>query len=144
MKHSEKITPLAAVLSGVLSILCCLPLGIPAAIGLAWLAAVFNSLRPWLIGLSVVLLAAGLFQLSRRRACRRLSASSVIIFGLATVVVLGLALFPQSVAGILAGSGVSAEQARVTELDAHSLTALKEEFNRAAGSVRIILLLSPT
>jgi len=144
MKHFEKVTPLAAVLSGLLSIVCCLPLGIPAAIGLAWLAAVFSTLRPWLIGLSVALLAAGLFQLYRRRACRRLSASGVVIFGLATVVVLALALFPQSVAGILAGSGASAEQARVTELGPQSLDTLQEEFNRAAGSVRIILLLSPT
>jgi hypothetical protein len=35
MKHSEKVTSVAAVLSAILSVTCCLPLSIPVAMGLA-------------------------------------------------------------------------------------------------------------
>ncbi|MGH9720980.1 MAG: hypothetical protein ACRD8O_12265 [Bryobacteraceae bacterium] len=34
--------------------------------------------------------------------------------------------------------------AAVTDIDAGSLAAFRDEFNRAAGNTRIILLLSPT
>jgi hypothetical protein len=102
MKHSERIAPTAAVLSAGISIICCLPLGIPAAIGLAGLGMLMTGLWPWMIGLSVLLLAVGLLQLSRSRACQRRSRLSIAVFCVATALVLALALFPQSMASFLA------------------------------------------
>ena len=102
MKHSEKVTSLAAVLSAVLSVTCCLPLGIPVAIGLAGFGMLMTQLRPWFMALSLVLLAVGLVQLYRRRACQRHNLLSLVIFCIAAGVVLALALFPQFVASILA------------------------------------------
>src|SRR5262249_1911748 len=71
MKHSEKVAPVAAVISAVLSVTCCLPLGIPVAIGLAGFGVLMAQLRPWFMALSLALLAVGLVQLYRRRACQR-------------------------------------------------------------------------
>ena len=100
MKHSEKVAPVAAVISAMLSLTCCLPLGIPAAIGLAGLARLAGHLGPWLIGLSFILLGIGLLQLYRRRACQRHNSISVVIYCIAAAIVLGLVLFPQFVASI--------------------------------------------
>jgi len=102
MKDSEKVAPVAAVISAVLSITCCLPLGIPTAIGLAGLGMLAGQLRPWLMGLSLVLLAVGLVQLYRRRTCQRHNSISVVIFCMAAAIVLALVLFPQLVASIVA------------------------------------------
>lgn len=102
MKHSEKVAPVAAVISAVLSVTCCLPLGIPAAIGLAGFGMLAGHLAPWLIGLSLILLGIGLVQLYRRRECQRHNSISVMVFCIAAVIVLGLAMFPQFVASIVA------------------------------------------
>ena len=103
MKHSEKIAPIAAVISVFSTIACCLPLGILAAAGAASLSAVLAPLRWWLIGLSVVLLAFGMWQLyGGKQVCRRRSRASQAIFWLSALMVLALALFPQAVAGFLA------------------------------------------
>ncbi len=45
---------------------------------------------------------------------------------------------------LLSGSGTSPDQARLVELDASSFARLRDDFNRAVGKIRIILLLSPT
>ena len=102
MKHSEQVTSLTAVLSVVLSATCCLPLGIPAAIGLAGFGMFMTQLRPWFMALSLVLLTVGLVQLYRQRACQRHNLLSLVIFCIAAGVVLALALFPQFVVSILA------------------------------------------
>jgi len=47
---------LAAILSSVATISCCLPLGFAAALGAGASSAFFTTLRPWLLGLSVALL----------------------------------------------------------------------------------------
>jgi hypothetical protein len=64
---------------------------------------------------------------------------------LSAFVVLGFILFPQAVASFLAdwlpGSSASATP-HLVELS--GLDVLKDEFNRASGETRIIVLLSPT
>ena len=103
MKHSEKIMPVAAVVTAVSSMACCLPLGFAAAAGAGGLAVVLEPLRPWLLAASGVFLAIGAVQLYRRRgSCARRSRTTVALFWIAAVVVLGLMIFPQTVAGILA------------------------------------------
>lgn|SRR5690242_19838806 len=103
MKHSEKIMPLAAVVTALASMACCLPLGIAAAVGAGGLAVVLAPIRPWLLALSAIFLAIGAVQLYRSRGvCRRRSRAGIALFWIAAVVVLGLMIFPQTVAGILA------------------------------------------
>jgi asparagine N-glycosylation enzyme membrane subunit Stt3 len=102
VKHSERITPVAAILSGVVSITCCLPFAFPAALGFAGLGVFLGSVRPWLTVASVTLLAVGLVQIYRKRACGKSITASLLLFGVAALIVLGLALFPQLVASLLA------------------------------------------
>ena len=103
MRHSEKIMPVAAAVTALSSMACCLPLGIAAAAGAGGLAVVLAPIRPWLLALSAVFLAIGLVQLYRSRgACRRRSRATIALFWIAGIIVFGLMIFPQTVAGILA------------------------------------------
>jgi hypothetical protein len=94
---------LAAILSSVATISCCLPLGFAAALGAGAASAFFTTLRPWLLGLSVVLLGLGFWQQHRAKQCavRGTLLGSVLLWT-ALVVVVGMILFPQQIAGFIA------------------------------------------
>jgi hypothetical protein len=82
---------------------CCLPSGIAAAAEAAGLGAVLEPLRPWLVGLSIVLLVVGFVQFHRsNRTCQRRSPVSIALFLISAVVVLGVIVLPQITAGLLA------------------------------------------
>jgi hypothetical protein len=103
MIASEKIFPAAAVVSALSTLACCLPFSIAAAAGAAGLGAIVEPVRPWLMGLSLVLLGAGFAQLYRSRGtCHRRSRASVAVFWLSAIVVLAAVVFPQLVAAALA------------------------------------------
>src|SRR5712692_5385000 len=94
---------LAAILSSVATISCCLPLGFAAALGASTASAFFTTLRPWLLGLSLVLLGLGFWQQHRAKQCAvggRLLGS--MLLWAALIVVLGMILFPQQIAGFIA------------------------------------------
>ena len=103
MKHSEKITPVAAAMSALSTMACCLPSGVAAAAGTVGLGVVVEPLRPWLAGLSIALLGVGFVQLYRsNRSCRRRSPVSIAVFLISAIVVLGVLLFPQITAALFA------------------------------------------
>lgn len=102
MKHSEKMAPAAAVLAALSTLACCLPLGIAGAIGAAGLGFISGPLRPWMIGLSIVLLGVGAWQMYYRPSCERRSRTSLVILCSAAVIVGALVLFPQAIAGLIA------------------------------------------
>jgi uncharacterized membrane protein YidH (DUF202 family) len=103
MKHSEKITATAAAVSALSTIACCLPSSIAAAAGAAGLGVVVEPLRRWLVGLSIALLVLGFVQLYRsNRSCRRRSPAGIAVFLISAIVVVGILLFPQLSAGLLA------------------------------------------
>jgi len=103
MKHSEKITPVAAVVSALSTLACCLPSSIAAAAGSAGLGVIVEPLRPWLLGLSIALLVLGFVQLYRtNRTCHRRSPVSIGLFVISAMLVLGALVFPQITAGLLA------------------------------------------
>jgi len=105
VKQRVWAAPLAAVVSAFTSLACCLPLALLGALGTASASGFFAFLRPWLLGLSAVLLALGFFQLYRRGPqCARRSTASVILFWAALALVLVMTLFPQGVAALLADS----------------------------------------
>jgi hypothetical protein len=83
---------------------CCLPWGIGAALGALGLSVFIARFQTEFIVLSIVLLGAGLFQILRRgRSCRRRSRVEIAIWGIAVAVVLAVVLFPEWIAGLLAG-----------------------------------------
>jgi hypothetical protein len=94
---------LVAILSSVATLSCCLPLGFAAALGAGAASAFFTTLRPWLLGLSVLLLGLGFWQQHRAKQCgvRGRWLGNVLLWA-AVVVVLGMILFPQEIAGVIA------------------------------------------
>jgi hypothetical protein len=103
MKHSETITPVAAAISALATLACCLPAGFAAAAATAGLGAVVSAYRSWFLGASVVLLAIGGFQVVRaRRTCKPRGRASLVLLAGSTVVVALVILFPQVIAGALA------------------------------------------
>jgi hypothetical protein len=103
MKHSEKITPIAAVVSALSTLTCCLPSSIAAAAGSAGLGVVAEPLRPWLLGLSIGLLVLGLVQLYRRnRTCEGRSPVTIALFVISAIFVVSVLAFPQITAGLFA------------------------------------------
>src|SRR5260370_10325461 len=102
MKHSEKITPVAAAVSALSTIACCLPSGIAAAAGAAGLGVLAEPLRPWLVGLSIALLVFGFVQLYRlNRSCRRRSPPRISVFSISAIGVVVFLPFPQIGAALL-------------------------------------------
>jgi hypothetical protein len=92
-----------AMVSSLATMVCCLPLAFGAAIGAAGASAFLLKFTVWFLVLSVVLLGIGFWQQRRARQC----AVKGRIFGLvllwsAVVIVVGMILFPQQIAGYIA------------------------------------------
>ncbi|HKR27093.1 MAG TPA: hypothetical protein VJS11_06545 [Acidobacteriaceae bacterium] len=108
MKHgwrTNALTPLLAILSALAALACCLPLALGAALGALGLGAFFTRFQVEFIILSVVFLGVGVFQmLCRGRICRRRSRVELALWLIAAVVVIAVVLFPQWIAGLLAGA----------------------------------------
>ena len=103
MRVTERLSPVAAAMSALATLACCLPFGIAGAVGALGLSVALEALRPWLIGLAVVLLGISGFQMYRSgRNCRRRSRLSLVLFGLSAAIVLGVMLFPQTLAELMA------------------------------------------
>lgn len=63
----------------------------------------FTTLRPWLLGLSVALIGLGFWQQRRAKQCAvRGRMIGTVLLWAAVVVVFGMILFPQEIAGIIA------------------------------------------
>ncbi len=140
---------LGAMVSSLLTLGCCLPLPFLGAAGLAGASVFLSAARPWLLGLSVLLLGAGFFQVYRGMKCRaRQSRIALVLLGLAAVLIVFLVLFPQVLAGLLADISsqqkVPAGQPSLFSLASENFDELRTAFNSASGDVRIVLLLSPT
>ena len=103
MKHAEKIAPVAAALSALATLACCLPIAFAAGTATAGLAVVAGSYRWWFFAASAALLVVGGVQLVRvRRACRTRGSGSMVILGMSAVVVILVIAFPQVIAGLIA------------------------------------------
>jgi hypothetical protein len=140
---------LGAMVSSLLTLGCCLPLPFLGAAGLAGASVFLSAARPWLLGLSVVLLGVGFFQVYRGMKCRaRQSRVALVLLGLAAVLIVFLLFFPQVLAGLLADissqQNVPAGQRSLSNLTSENFDELRTAFNMASGDVRVVLLLSPT
>ena len=103
MKHPEKAAPVAAAITALSTVLCCLPVGFAAAGAAAALGLAIAPLQPWLIGASIVLLAVGAFELRRaQRMCRTRGSGSLIVLVVSAAIVALAILFPQMLAAMVA------------------------------------------
>jgi hypothetical protein len=92
-----------AVITSLLTLGCCLPLPFLGAAGIAGASVLLAGARPWLLGLSILLLGLGFYQVYRGVRCRtRQSKTAIAMLSLATIVVVLLLLFPQVIASVLA------------------------------------------
>ena len=94
---------LLAILASVATIGCCLPIGFAAALGVGAASAFLTTLRPWLLGLSLILIALGFWQQRHAKQCAvRGRWLGNLLLWVAVLVVIGMVLFPQQVAGFIA------------------------------------------
>ncbi len=104
MKQGTGISAsLGAMVSSLAALVCCLPLGFAGAIGAAGASAFIQGLQPWLLGLSVALLGLGFWQQHGAKQCavKGRPLGRVLLWA-AVVVVAGMILFPQEIAGFIA------------------------------------------
>lgn len=104
MKQASGVSAsLVAIVSSVATIGCCLPLAFAGALGVGAASAFATTLRPWFLGLSVVLLGFGFWQQHRAKQCavRGRLVGNIMLWA-AVVVVLGMILFPQEIAAVIA------------------------------------------
>lgn len=104
MKQGTGISAsLAAIVSCLAMVGCCLPFGFAAAIGAGAASAFFQTLRPWLLGLSVLLIGFGFWQQHRATQCSiRSHWIGKALLWCAVVTVVVMFLFPQQIAGFIA------------------------------------------
>ncbi len=104
MKQGTGISAsVGVILSSLASLACCLPLGLAAALGTAGASAFAQTLRPWLLGLSVVLLAIAFWQQNRASQCAvKGRVGGKVLLWATVAVVVGMILFPQQIAGFIA------------------------------------------
>jgi len=67
---------LAAIVSSLATMACCVPLGFAAAIGAAGAGAFLLRFRPWFLVLSIALIGVGFWQQRRARQCAVSSVNS--------------------------------------------------------------------
>lgn len=94
---------LGAMVSSLATLFCCLPFAFVGALGAAGASAFLVRFRTWFLGLSVALLGIGFWQQRRARQCAvRGRIAGLVLLWAAVIVVLGMILFPQQIAGFLA------------------------------------------
>lgn len=145
--HKPFLASLGAVASLVVASSCCLPIfPFALAAGAAGGSALLTSLRPYLLGASVLFLAFGFYQARRARQCeRRPGRLNTALLWLSAVVVLVSIFMPETVAALVAGGGSApAGQPSLVSLNASNFDQFPQAFNKGKGTVRVVALLSPT
>ena len=134
-----------ASLAGLVAVLsCCLPLGtLLLSAGWAGASLFSETLRPWLLALSVAALVAAFVQTYFGGRCefhhRRLR---TCLLWFTAALVLAMLVVPRYVSSLLAGRLPSFSAA--SELRDFDERRFIREFEPANGETRVVLLLSPT
>jgi len=94
---------LGAILSSLVTMGCCLPLGFAGALGAAGASAFVQKFRPWLLALSIALLGIGFWQQRRAKLCSlKRNYLSAVLLWTAVFLVVAMIVFPQEIAGFIA------------------------------------------
>jgi hypothetical protein len=143
-RASTVASTLASLASLIAALSCCLPLGtLLLAAGSATASLLSETLRPWLLALSVGCLVFAFVETYYRRRCdfrqRRLR-TGLLWFSALTV--FSMLAFPRVTSTLLAGRipGFTASAA-LRDFDGASFV---RDFNSAADKTRYVVLLSPT
>ena len=104
MKQGSGISAsVGAMVSSLATMACCLPLAFASALGAAGASAFLLKFRLWFLGLSIILLAFGFWQQRRARLCSvKRNYLSAVLLWTAVVLVVGMIIFPQEIAGFIA------------------------------------------
>ena len=103
MKNSETVTPVAAALTALSTLVCCLPGTVVAAAATGGVSLFVSSHQQWFFAASLLLLGVGILQLRRaQRTCRVSRSGSTIVLWISAAIVLLVVLFPQVLAGLIA------------------------------------------
>ncbi|MFN7994173.1 MAG: hypothetical protein U0Q18_11250 [Bryobacteraceae bacterium] len=130
------LSSLAALLSVLAALSCCLPLApFLLAAGIAGASGVFLSLQPYLVGLAILMLVFGFVQTFRARQCtrkRRVLNTIVLLCSVSLISLIMLSLVPAAAPG---------GQPALARLQ---LQDFRQAFNGAADETRVVALFSPT
>ena len=103
MKNREVVAPIAAVVTALTTLICCLPLGFATAAATASLSVIVSRYQLGLLATSAALLFVGVLELRRAyRTCATHRRASTIVFCISATIVVLVILFPQTIAGIAA------------------------------------------
>jgi len=138
------LSTLASIASLIAALSCCLPLGtMLMAAGSAGASLFSESLRPWLLALSVACLVFAFLQTYWRGRCEfRYRRFRTLLLWFSAVMVVGMLAAPRYVSSLLAG--------RIPVMFGTHVPLPFEErefmsaFNAASDKTRIVVLLSPT
>jgi len=99
------LASVGAVASALAASSCCLPLfPFVAAAGIAGSSALLATLRPYLLGASVLLIGYGFYQSRRAKQCScPPSVVSTCLLCSSGAIVVVMIIFPQAIAALLAG-----------------------------------------
>jgi len=103
MRVAEKGASAAAIVAALSTLACCLPLGFIGALGLASFSLWARQYSRWMLLASIAFLCIGSAQLYFRKSCPKRSRASLVLFWIAVVIVILVALFPQLIATLIAG-----------------------------------------
>ena len=103
MKNTEQVTPVAAAVTALSTLLCCAPTSFAAAMATTSAGIFVVDHQGWFLAGSVLLIAIGVFQLRRATVCStRTKRSSAIVLTISAAIVVAVIFFPQVVAGVMA------------------------------------------
>jgi hypothetical protein len=147
MKHrgaGAAFSALASLASLVAALSCCLPLGtMLMAAGAAGASLVSETLRPWLLWLSVVCVAVAFVQTYVRSRCEfRFRRGRTLLLWFSALVIGATLLAPRFTASLLAGRLPKFTSSdRLYAFEEHEFV---REFDAASSMTRMVVLLSPT
>jgi uncharacterized oligopeptide transporter (OPT) family protein len=103
MKNREQLTPVAAAVTALSTLLCCVPTSFAAAIATTSVGVFVAQHQGWFLAASVVLIAIGVIQLRRAAVCSTGTKRwSAIVLAVSAGIVVAVIFFPQVLAGLMA------------------------------------------
>ena len=103
VKYSDTVAPVAAAVTALTTLVCCLPLGFVTAAAAVSLSVVVAEYQWMFLGLSIALLGVGFVQVRHaHRACSSHRVRSTVVFSVSATIVVLVVFFPQTIAGLAA------------------------------------------
>jgi hypothetical protein len=102
MKNTEQVTPVAAAVTALSTLLCCVPTSFAAAIATTSAGVFVAQHQGWFLAASVVLIAIGVIQHRATVCSTGRKRWSAIVLAVSAGIVVAVIFFPQVLAGLMA------------------------------------------